>query len=50
MNKILSDDLIDQMVNELTKLPYRDVIMILRQLGEEIQEQKNDQPQILVKE
>ena len=46
----ISEDLLDQLVNELTKLPWRDVNHLFQLLGEDLEEGKEDiKPQFLLR-
>ena len=44
----ISEELLDIMVNELTKLPYRTVQPIFLQLGEDLEEGKEEKPRLYV--
>lgn len=44
----ISEELLDQMVNALSHLPYRDVQGIFLQLGQELAPPREEQPQIHV--
>ena len=45
----ISEELLDKMVNELTKLPYRSVQPIFLELGEDLAESQQ-KSQLIVKE
>lgn len=45
----ISEELLDQFVNALTQLPYRDVQHLFVQLGQEIAAQHEDSPQLFVR-
>ena len=46
----ISEELLDQMVNELTKLPWRDVNAIFQQLGEDLEEGREQvKPQLMIR-
>lgn len=43
----ISEELLDEIVNALTHLPYRDVQHIFVRLGQELQPEQDDKPKII---